>query len=85
MAKVYPNSKFVGFDNHGPSIDRARKLARKEGLGEERITFEIQSAKDYPLLIPGIKYDLVTIYDALHDTDDLVGAASHALKSLKEN
>jgi tRNA G46 methylase TrmB len=34
MAKAYPNSKFVGFDNHGPSIDRARMLAQKEGLGE---------------------------------------------------
>ncbi|VFJ13307.1 class I SAM-dependent methyltransferase [Candidatus Nitrosocosmicus franklandus] len=85
MAKAYPNSKFVGFDNHGPSIDRARNLAQKEGLGEKRITFEIQSAKDYPLLAPDTKYDLITIYDALHDMDDPVGAAYHALKSLKEN
>ena len=85
MAKAYPNSKFVGFDNHGPSIDRARKLARKEGLGEEQITFEIQSAKDYPLLAPDTKYDLITIYDALHDMDDPVGAAHHALKSLKKD
>jgi len=85
MAKSYPNSKFVGFDNHGPSIDRARMLAQKEGLGEERITFKIHSAKDYPLLYPNSQYDLVTIYDALHDMDDPVGAAQHALGSLKEN
>lgn len=85
MAKAYPNSKFVGFDNHIPSIDRAKKLSQEEGLGEERITFEIQSAKDYPLLAPDTKYDLITIYDALHDMDDPVGAAHHALESLKEN
>jgi ubiquinone/menaquinone biosynthesis C-methylase UbiE len=85
MAKAFPNSKFVGFDNHAPSIYRARKLAQEEGLGEERITFEIQSAKDYPLLAPDIKYDLITIYDALHDMDDPVGAAQYALSSLKEN
>jgi ubiquinone/menaquinone biosynthesis C-methylase UbiE len=85
MAKAYPNSKFVGFDNHRPSIERARKLAQDEGLGEERITFEVQSAKDYPLHVPDTKYDLITIYDALHDMDDPVGASRHALKSLKEN
>ena len=85
MAKAYPNSKFVGFDNHGPSIDRARKLAQEEGLGKDRITFEIQQAKDYPLLAPDTKYDLITIYDALHDMDDPIGAAQHAWSSLKEN
>lgn len=85
MAKAYPNSKFVGFDNHGPSIERARILAQKEGLEEDRITFEIRSAKDYSLLAPDTKYDLITIYDAFHDLDDPVGAAEHALMSLKEN
>jgi SAM-dependent methyltransferase len=85
MAKAYPNSKFIGFDNHTPSIDRARKLALEEGLGEERIAFKTYSAKDYPLPKDDIKYDLITIFDALHDMDDPVGAARHALNSLKEN
>jgi len=85
MAKAYPNSKFIGFDNHGPSIDKARVLAQNEGLGKDRISFEINSAKDYPLFYPDTKYDLVTIYDALHDMDDPVGAAQHALCSLKED
>jgi 2-polyprenyl-3-methyl-5-hydroxy-6-metoxy-1,4-benzoquinol methylase len=30
MAKAYPNSKFYGFDNHGPSIERAKDQVRKE-------------------------------------------------------
>ncbi|HKR74374.1 MAG TPA: class I SAM-dependent methyltransferase [Candidatus Nitrosocosmicus sp.] len=85
MAKAYPNSRFIGFDNHGPSINRARIQAEKEGLGKEQIAFEIKSAKDYPLLAPDTKYDLITMYDALHDMDDPVGAAQHALRSLKEN
>lgn len=85
MAKAYPNSKFIGFDNHAASIDRAMNLALEEGLGEERITFKTYSAKDYPLLQDDIKYDLITIFDALHDMDDPVGAAHHAIKSLKEN
>jgi Methyltransferase domain len=43
MAKAYPNSKFVGFDNHAPSIEYARKKAEEEGLGRDRITFEVSS------------------------------------------
>src|SRR3954471_22429262 len=32
MAKAYPNSTFVGFDYHGPSIDAARKRAAEAGV-----------------------------------------------------
>jgi SAM-dependent methyltransferase len=84
MAKAYPNSKFVGFDNHVPSIDRARQLAREDkedGLNEEQIRFEVASATDYP---SDNKYDLIAFFDCLHDMGDPVGAASHALKSLKK-
>jgi SAM-dependent methyltransferase len=84
MAKAYPSCKFVGFDNHAPSIERARQLARegKEGgLNEEQIRFEVASASDYP---SDNKYDLIAFFDCLHDMGDPVGAASHALKSLKK-
>jgi SAM-dependent methyltransferase len=84
MAKAYPNCKFVGFDNHVPSIDRARQLAREDkedGLNEEQIRFEVASATDYP---SDNKYDLIAFFDCLHDMGDPVGAASHALKSLKK-
>ena len=81
MAKAYPSCKFVGFDNHAPSIERARQLAREEdGLGEDQIRFEVASATDYP---SDIKYDLIAFFDCLHDMGDPVGAAFHALKSLK--
>jgi Methyltransferase small domain len=29
MAKAYPNSKFYGFDNHGPSIEQAKEKGRR--------------------------------------------------------
>ena len=84
MAKAYPSCKFVGFDNHAPSIERARQLAKEEGngegLGKEQIRFEVASATDYP---SGIKYDLIAFFDCLNDMGDPVGAAFHALKSLK--
>jgi SAM-dependent methyltransferase len=72
MAQAYPNSRFVGFDYHGPSIERAREAARAEGLAD-RVHFETASAKDFP----GEGYGLVTIFDALHDMGDPVGAARH--------
>ena len=43
MAKAYPNSKFIGFDYHKPSIEIGRKKAKEEGLSEDRITFEVAS------------------------------------------
>src|ERR671923_2972072 len=86
MAKAYPSCRFVGFDDHAPSIERARQLTREEGRGEglskEQIRFEVASATNYPT---DNKYDLIAFFDCLHDMGDPVGAASHALKSLKPN
>lgn len=77
MAKAYPNSRFYGFDYHGPSIERAREEAQKAGVGD-RIVFERASAKDFPEQ----KYDLVTMFDCLHDMGDPVGAGKHVRESL---
>ncbi|PVZ05380.1 class I SAM-dependent methyltransferase [Actinomycetospora cinnamomea] len=76
MASAYPDSTFVGFDSHGPSIDAAEKAAADAGLTNCR--FEVATAKDYP----GTGYDLVTVFDALHDMGDPAGAAAHACRSL---
>src|SRR5918995_4924723 len=82
MAKAYPNSKFIGFDYHKPSIEIARKKAKEEGLSEDRITFEIASSTDFPSK-EGQGYDLVAFFDCLHDMGDPSGAASHVLQTLK--
>ncbi len=73
MAKAYPNSRFTGFDYHAPSVARARAVAAAEGVAD-RATFEVASAKDFGT---GPGYGLVTIFDALHDMGDPVGAARH--------
>ena len=77
MAKTYPNSKFYGFDYHGPSIERAREAAKEAGV-EDRVTFEVASAKDFN----GGAYDMIAIFDSLHDMGDPVGAAKHIRESL---
>jgi 2-polyprenyl-3-methyl-5-hydroxy-6-metoxy-1,4-benzoquinol methylase len=78
MAKAYPKSSFIGYDYHGPSIEAARAEAAREGLSD-RVTFEVAKAKDYP----GRDFDLVTVFDCLHDMGDPAGAARHVLSTLK--
>jgi SAM-dependent methyltransferase len=85
MTKAYPNCKFYGFDNHPASIEYARKKAREEGLGEDRIQFEVASSTNYPLPPRHADgYDLIAFFDCLHDMEDPQGAATHALKMLKK-
>jgi SAM-dependent methyltransferase len=76
MAQAYPNSQFVGFDYHGPSVGRARRAAAKAGANNA--SFEVATAKDFH----GAKYDLVAFFDCLHDMGDPVGAASHVHEML---
>lgn len=77
MAQAYPASRFVGFDYHAESIAAAKERARQAGVAD-RCEFEAASAKDFP----GRNYDFVTVFDALHDMGDPVGASRHVLKAL---
>ncbi|GGC67270.1 class I SAM-dependent methyltransferase [Undibacterium terreum] len=80
MAQAYPQSTFIGFDYHGPSIEHARAAAKDAGV-QDRVDFEVASAKEYP----GSNYDLVTVFDCLHDMGDPVGAATHVKQSLRKD
>ncbi len=80
MAEAFPRSTFAGFDYHEPSIAYARAAAQKAGVAE-RVRFEVASAKSYP----GSDYDLVTMFDCLHDMGDPAGAAAHVRASLRED
>jgi 2-polyprenyl-3-methyl-5-hydroxy-6-metoxy-1,4-benzoquinol methylase len=77
MAAAYPKSEFFGFDYHDASIKRAREAAAAAGVAD-RINFEVSAAKDYP----GGGYDLVCVFDCLHDMGDPVGASAHVLETL---
>jgi SAM-dependent methyltransferase len=77
LAEAFPASHFTGFDYHAPSIERARALAAEAGVGS-RCRFEVAPAKEYP----GTGYDLVALFDCLHDMGDPVGAARHVRDTL---
>lgn len=78
MAEAFPKSKFFAYDYHPSSIEKARQRAWKAGLSEH-IEFKVSTAKEFP----NEQYDLVTMFDCLHDMGDPVGAAAHVLETLK--
>jgi SAM-dependent methyltransferase len=77
MADAFPSSEFVGFDYHDASIAVARRRAAEAGL-TDRVRFEVAPAAT----LPGTGYDLVTMFDCLHDMGDPVGAAAHVRSTL---
>ncbi|MHB8512700.1 MAG: class I SAM-dependent methyltransferase [Actinomycetota bacterium] len=80
MAKAFPQSRFIGFDYHAGSIERARKLAAEEGVAD-RVSFEVSPAN----AIPGTDYDLIAYFDCLHDMSDPQGAVNVARKALAKD
>ena len=80
MAKAFPKSQFFGFDYHDKSIEAARESARRDGVAD-RVSFKVAKAKDFP----GGNYDLVAVFDCLHDMGDPVGASAHVRQSLAKD
>jgi 2-polyprenyl-3-methyl-5-hydroxy-6-metoxy-1,4-benzoquinol methylase len=80
MAQSYPQSQFVGVDTHAASVETARRRARDAGVAD-RVRFEIGRAQDFS----GSGYDLVAVFDALHDMADPGGAARHIRQVLAKD
>ncbi len=77
IAQAYPRTTVVGSDYHAESIELARKKAAEAGVGD-RVSFEVATAQTFT----GTGYDLVTMFDALHDMGDPVGAARRVREAL---
>lgn len=80
MARAYPNTRFVGFDYHPESIAAASKAAAEAGVGDH-VAFEVAEADSFP----GTGYDLVCMFDCLHDMGAPVAAAAHARETLADD
>jgi SAM-dependent methyltransferase len=78
MAQAFPRSTFHGYDFHAPSIEAATAKADAAGVtGNTR--FVTASAKE----IAEDEFDLICMFDALHDMGDPVGAARHLRQRLR--
>jgi SAM-dependent methyltransferase len=80
MARHFPRSSFVGSDYHEASIAVARERAERAGVAD-RVRFEVAPATGYS----GTGFDLVTMFDCLHDMGDPVGAARHVRETLADD
>jgi len=77
MATAFTNSSFQGSDYHEGSIEVARSRAEEAGVAG-RAHFEVASAQSFT----GRGFDLVTMFDCLHDMGDPVGAARHVREAI---
>jgi SAM-dependent methyltransferase len=80
MAQAFPRSVFIGSDYHPESVDIARARAEQAGVGA-RVRFEVAPAAGFS----GTGYDLVTMFDCLHDMGDPVGAARHVRETIADD
>ena len=80
MAQAFPASTFVGSDYHAGSIETARKRAVEAGVAD-RVQFEVASGQEFS----GKGYDLVAMFDSLHDMGDPVGAARHVREAVADD
>jgi ubiquinone/menaquinone biosynthesis C-methylase UbiE len=62
MAQAFPNSRFTGFDFSEDGIARGEAEAKEWGLSNAR--FEV---KDAATLEGARQFDLITVFDAIHD------------------
>jgi SAM-dependent methyltransferase len=80
IARAYPNAIVHGFDADEASIATARANAAAAGLGD-RLTFAVRDASR-----PGIagRFDLVTVFEAVHDMGRPVAALAWMRELLTE-
>jgi ubiquinone/menaquinone biosynthesis C-methylase UbiE len=77
LAEAYPRTTVVGSDYHAESIELARKRAAEAGV-TDRVSFEVATAQTFT----GTNFDLVTMFDCLHDMGDPLGAARRVREAL---
>ena len=80
MAEAFPNSQFIGYDFHEPSIEEANAHAAAHRL-QDRVRFETAPAKE----IAESDFDLITMFDCLHDMGDPRGCAEHMRTLLNQD
>lgn len=77
MAEAFPASTFVGVDGHAKSIEVATERNGTAGA----VSFRTAAADAFG----GGPYDLVTMFDCLHDMGDPTGAARHIREVIAED
>ena len=65
LAQAFPRSRYIGYDNFGPTVARATANAREAGVSD-RVRFEeCDVSKGLPE-----QFDVITTFDVVHDAAD---------------
>jgi SAM-dependent methyltransferase len=80
LAKVFPASRFVGYDAFPAATERAMRNAAEAEVGD-RVTFE---TCDVMKGIPAV-FDLVTAFDSLHDLLNPLDGLAALARGLKKD
>src|SRR5207237_9630396 len=78
LAQAFPQSRYVGYDNFGPTVARATANAREAGV-PDRVRFE---ERDVSKGLQG-QFDVITTFDVEHDAVDplqTLQSQRHALR-----
>ncbi|GAC1645724.1 MAG: class I SAM-dependent methyltransferase [Chloroflexota bacterium] len=77
LAQAYPRSQFIGYDSYELAIENARKRAAQAGV-DGRVEYQLRD------VVKGLPdtYDLITVFDTVHDMVDPVGALTSIRKAL---
>jgi SAM-dependent methyltransferase len=65
LAEAFPRSRYIGYDNFGPTVARATVNAREAGVSD-RVRFE---ERDVSKGLPA-QFDVITTFDVVHDAVD---------------
>ena len=79
IARAYPGVIVDGYDLDAPTIEQASSAAASAGLAD-RVRFFVTDAA----IASSSTYDLVTIFEALHDVPDPVGVLRAASAMLRD-
>ena len=81
LARAYPSARVLGVDLDQASVTEARAQAAQAGVAD-RVTFMVGDAAQ---VTPDAPFDLITIFEALHDMGDPEGALRAARALLADD
>lgn len=78
LARAHPHATVRGIDLDSASVEDSRALAADLGLAD-RVTFSVADSRTFD---PDERFDLITIFESLHDTADPVATLANARRLL---
>jgi cyclopropane fatty-acyl-phospholipid synthase-like methyltransferase len=80
LAKAFPNSRFHGYDVASGAVERARRAVEEAGVADRVEIRKLDAGEGLPE-----RYDLITVFDVIHDARDPKGVLSSVRGALRHD